>query len=342
MIPNLLDPLTERATPDSGAVFVFPGQGAEWFGPGHDWLPESSPFADVIARCDRAVQELAGWSVADVLRGDEGAPESVDVLQPALFAVMVGLAEQWRSCGITPGAVVGHSQGEVAAAVTAGALTIEEGCRIVVGQSRALGLIEGLGAMASLSLSAPAAEELLAVWPGEAALAAVDGPTATVVSGTPEAVEGMLAWCRDNAVDGVSINVDYASHWAQVDCVRDDVLEAVGPASATTSVVPFYSTVAGRRFDTAQLDGPYWFDNLRRTVLLEPVIRQLATEGFTAFVEISPRPVVAPSLKQTLEAAGAAAVVVGPSVPRDPEEPFSLSAESARLATGVDVAHSGA
>ncbi|MEU5032523.1 acyltransferase domain-containing protein, partial [Streptomyces milbemycinicus] len=177
----------------AGPVLVFPGQGGQWRGMGVELLDASPVFAGRIAECEVALAPFVEWSLTAVLRGEDGVDVSrVDVVQPALWAVMVSLAEVWRSYGVEPAAVVGHSQGEIAAAVVAGALTLRDGARVVALRSRALRVLSGRGAMASLAVGREEAEKAIGGRAG-VVVAAVNGPGSTVVSGPPVAVAEVVA-----------------------------------------------------------------------------------------------------------------------------------------------------
>ncbi|MFC7326961.1 type I polyketide synthase [Marinactinospora rubrisoli] len=303
-------PGTVRATAtpaDRGPVFVFPGQGAQWVGMGAELLECSPVFADRIAECADALRPFTGWGLVDVLRGAEGAPglERVDVVQPATWAVMVALAEVWRSYGVEPAAVVGHSQGEIAAACVAGALSLDDAARVVGLRSRAIRGLAGRGGMVSVALSEPEARARIADRDG-LVVAAVNGPSSVVVSGEPAALDGLLTACERDGVRARRIPVDYASHSPQVAELEIDLLRLLAPVAPQTAKVPLYSTVdGGGRLDTATMDAGYWYRNLRGTVGFEPAIRELAADGFRHFVEVSPHPVLTTAVQETLEALGA-------------------------------------
>ncbi|MBL1095971.1 type I polyketide synthase [Streptomyces coffeae] len=329
-------------TPDARPVFVFPGQGAQWEGMAVELLDSSPVFAREIAACGDALGEFVDWRLEDVLRGAAGAPslERVDVVQPALFAVMVSLAALWRSYGVEPMAVVGHSQGEIAAAVVAGGLSPADGARVVALRSRAVAeRLAGFGGMMSVAASVEQVEELIAPYGGRASVAAVNGPTAVVVSGEPGVLDELIAACEREEVWARRIAVDYASHSTQVESIEDELAQVLGPVAPRSGSIPFYSTTVGGFVDTAVLDGAYWYRNLRGRVGFEPAVRALVDHGAGCFVEMSPHPVLTMAVEDTVadHGAGSRVGVVG-SLRRDEGgfERFALSAAEAHV-TGVTV-----
>ncbi|MFF3248916.1 type I polyketide synthase, partial [Streptomyces sp. NPDC002870] len=299
--------------PTGSTVFVFPGQGSQWVGMAVELLDSSPVFAARLAECEAALGPFTDWSLTSVLRGVVGAPglDRVDVVQPVLWAVMVSLAEVWRSYGVEPAAVVGHSQGEIAAACVAGGLSLEDGARVVALRSLAIRSLSGRGGMVSVALPRTEVEELLGQWSGRLSVAAVNGPSSVVVSGDADALDELLGVCRRNKVRARRVEVDYASHSVHVESLRDELLEVLAPVSPRSGGVPFFSTVTGEWLDTAELDAGYWFTNLRRTVRLEPAVRALLAEDHRVFVEVSPHPVLTMPVQETAEAAGVEAVVSG-------------------------------
>ncbi|WP_372352466.1 acyltransferase domain-containing protein [Streptomyces sp. KL116D] len=247
-------------------------------------LLEVPVFAEALAECDAALAEVAGFSVVDVIRGVEGAPslERVEVVQPVLFAVMVSLARLWRACGVEPDAVVGHSQGEIAAACVAGALSLEDAARVVALRARALAELRGHGAMLSLRVGRAEAERLLrdaasggletvasggleTVAPGALETAAVNGPDAVVVAGDPDAVRRFQEHCAEAGIDARLLPVDYASHTSHVERLRDAVTAPLAGITPRAAGIPLYSTLRGEFTDGSGLDAAYWYENLRRT-----------------------------------------------------------------------------
>ncbi|MEU3571720.1 type I polyketide synthase [Kitasatospora sp. NPDC036755] len=294
-----------RADVTGRTVFVFPGQGSQWQGMAAELLLSSPVFAAEVGACAEAVDALTDWSLLDVLRGAPGAAplERTDVVQPALFAVMVGLAALWRGHGVEPDAVVGHSQGEIAAAYVAGVLSLPEAARLVVRRSQAMATLKGTGGMASVSLPVERALELIAPFGDRLGVAAVNGPHATIVSGDLDAVDELLAGCAADGVHARRVPVDAASHSPHVEALRGWVEEAVAgfepPRAATTA---FCSTVTGGLLDTAAMPADYWYRNLREPVRFADAVRELHGQGFRWFVEMSPHAVLVSSVQGTLEA----------------------------------------
>ncbi|MEW1725099.1 type I polyketide synthase, partial [Streptomyces sp. NPDC093109] len=305
----------------AGPVFVFPGQGSQWWGMGRELLAASDVFAEAVAECAAALDPYIDWSLRDVLSGD-GDPallERVDVVQPALFSMMVALTALWRSYGVEPAAVVGHSQGEIAAAYVSGALTLADAAAVVALRSRALPRLSGLGGMMSVAEPVDRVTELLAPWGESLSVAAVNGPSSVVVSGDADALDELHTVCEREGVRVRRIPVDYASHGAQVEAVRDELARVLAPITSAVPEVPFYSTVTGARLAEAAFDGAYWYTNLRQTVRMEEATRALLAAGHRVFIEVSPHPVLAGPIQETQEAheaasglaVGSAAVVRG-------------------------------
>ncbi|MFJ9846749.1 type I polyketide synthase [Kitasatospora sp. NPDC101155] len=338
-----LDALAEgRATPavlegqaagECAPVFVFPGQGSQWAGMAVELLDTAPVFAQRFAECAAALEPYTDWSATDVLRGEPGAPgfDRVDVVQPVLFAVMVSLAELWRAHGVEPAAVLGHSQGEIAAACVAGALSLDDAARVVALRSRAIRRLAGLGGMVSVAEPVAAVRERLARWDDRVSVAAVNGPGSVVVSGDPEALEELIADCERTGVRARRIPVDYASHSAHVERIEHELLDLLAPIAPRSADVPFCSTVTGAVIDTAGLDAAYWYRNLRHTVEFEQATRTLLAAGRRVFVEVSPHPVVTTGVQETIEDSGLPAAALG-TLRRDEGGPgrFLLALADAR------------
>jgi polyketide synthase 7 len=318
-------------------VFVFPGQGVEWLGMGVALLDGSPVFAARLAECDAALRPYTGWSVCEVLRDGGSLLDRVDVVQPALFAVMVSLAALWRSFGVEPAAVVGHSQGEVAAACVAGALSLEDAALVVALRSRLLGETAGRGGMLYVLRPREEVEGLLVGWPS-LSVAAVNGESAVTVAGDSDALDGFGVMLADAGVwRWVVPGVDFAAHSPQVDSLRGELRILLSGVCPRVAEVPFYSTVTGGRLDTAGLDAGYWFENLRRPVDFLGAVRHLLADGYRSFVECSAHPALTANVEEIAEKAGEEVIVVG-TLRRDEggEDRFTRSLAEAHV-QGVPV-----
>ncbi|WP_425264332.1 type I polyketide synthase, partial [Streptomyces bungoensis] len=298
----------------AGPVLVFPGQGAQWAGMGRELLDTAPEFAHRIAECEQALAPHVDWSLTAALRGGPDAPDldRVDVVQPVLWAVMVSLAHLWRTHGVEPAAVVGHSQGEIAAAVVAGVLSLEDGARVAALRSKAITAIAGDGGMMSVPLPADQVRGRLERHGDRLALAAVNGPGSVVVSGAADALDELYTELTAEGVQARKVAVDYGSHSAHVEPIRDQVLDALADLRPGPAEIPFRSSVTGDWLDDdTVLDAAYWYTSLRETVRFEDAVRGLLTAGHRAFIEVSPHPVVGFGLRETIEDAAADAVVLG-------------------------------
>jgi malonyl CoA-acyl carrier protein transacylase/short-subunit dehydrogenase len=309
------DVVTGTADVRGKTVFVFPGQGSQWTGMAIELLGQSPAFAERLAECDAELRKFVDWSVLAVLRGEPGTPpaDRVDVVQPMLWAVMVSLAALWRAHGVEPDMVIGHSQGEIAAASVAGALSLEDGARVVALRSKAIGDVLGGrgGGMLAAGLSAADLRDRLAAWDGRISLAADNGATSAVLSGDGDALDQLRDELVAEGFRAKRVPVDYASHSAHVEHLSDRLLADLGPIEPRLGDVAMTSTVNEEPVTESTMDAEYWFTNLRTTVSFAPVVAKLAAAGYTRFIEVSPHPVLAMSIQETLDETGHAGAVAG-------------------------------
>ena len=304
LVAALADPIAGVADAGQRVVFVFPGQGAQWVGMARELLASAPVFSERLRECATVIDPLTGWSLLDVVNGVAGSPdlERVDVVQPVLFAVNVALAATWRACGVEPAAVLGHSQGEIAAACVAGALSPSDAARVVVARSAALRALSGKGGMLSVAAPATTATAWIGEFGDALAVAAVNSPESTVVAGEIEALR-QFAGARE--AEGVRVRwiaVDYGSHSAQVEAVAAELAIALADVRPRAGSVPLFSSVECAWLDGDRLDADYWYRNLRSPVLLAPAVTELARAGFDTFIEASPHPVLTAVLEETLDA----------------------------------------
>ncbi|WNF00985.1 tacrolimus type I polyketide synthase FkbA [Streptomyces luomodiensis] len=281
--------VTGVAVDQPRTVFVFPGQGAQWVGMGVELMARSAVFAARMEECAQALLPHTGWDVREMLSRPDVA-ERVEVVQPASWAVAVSLAALWQAHGVVPDAVIGHSQGEIAAACVAGALSLEDAARVVALRSQVIAArLAGRGAMASVALPAGEVGLVEGVW-----IAARNGPSSTVVAGEPSAVEEVVARYEADGVRVRRIAVDYASHTPHVEAIEDELAEVLEGISGGTGSVAWWSTVDSA-WVTEPVDEGYWYRNLRRPVALDAAVAEL--DG-SVFVECSAHPVLLPAMEQ--------------------------------------------
>ncbi|MGC4897002.1 type I polyketide synthase, partial [Micromonospora sp. DT31] len=304
------DVLSGSVVDGPGPVLVFPGQGAQWAGMAAQLWETSPVFAARMAECERALAPYVTWSLREVVRAVPGTPglDRVDVVQPALWAVMVSLAAMWESVGVTPAAVVGHSQGEIAAAVVAGVLPLGDAARVVALRSQVLASAAPGGAMVSVGLPVERVSARLApsVW-----VAAVNGVASTVVAGT---VEALADWVPGLEADGVRvrwIEVDYASHTPLMDPLAAPLAELLGEVPTVSGPLPLVSSMTGDVVEGSALGAGYWFDNLRSAVRFDRAVTTLIGQGHRLFIECSAHPILTQGIEEFLDAAGCAGAVVG-------------------------------
>ncbi len=328
----------------AGVVLVFSGHGSQWQGMALELLDSSPLFALRMQACEEALAPYVDWSLSKVLHGRRRAPklERVDVVQPALFAIAVSLAELWRACGVEPDAVVGHSQGEIAAAYVAGGLSLEDAARVVALRSGMLAGIAGMGGVLSVSLGVESITERVGRFDDRVTLAAVNGPSSVALSGDRTTLEELLAEFQSEGIRARMVPMDYASHSPQVEAIRDELLAALSPLAPRSGDVPFYSTVTGELLDTAQLDAEYWYRAERQTVQFEPVTQRLLERSHRTFIEVSPHPLLTVALQETaeetLDGAHDVAVIGSQRRHQNGVKRFSLSLADADVhARGVNV-----
>jgi len=290
------------ATPVARTVFVFPGLGSQWAGMGRE-LYESNPvFAEQLDACAEALAPWISWSLVDTVCGGPQAadPSRIDVVQPVLFAMMVSLARVWRSLGVTPDAVIGHSQGEIAAACVAGALTLPDAARIVAVRSRLLAESTSDGGLAGIVATEDRVRGLLAELGSRAVVAGANGPYSTTVSGDAAAVGELVALCDARGLRARAIPAGVPAHSPLMDRFEEPLLAALAGIAPQPTPVVFHSTVTAGPVGGDELGGDYWFRNLREPVRFAATVEGLLGRGHVMFVEVSPHPLLTINMQEIL------------------------------------------
>lgn len=308
---NALSAGRSHTTPQKIA-FVFPGQGSQWLGMGRRLVADEPVFRKTLEACDAAIRHEAEFSVLDEIAANETTSRLNDiaVVQPVLFAIAVALAALWRSWGIEPDCVIGHSMGEVAAAHVAGALSLQDAAMIVCRRSRLLRNLRGKGAMALVELTVEDVEKELSGYDKRVGIAVVNGPKSTVIAGDPPAIDEILAKLERAGIFCQRVNVDVASHSPQIDALYNETIAALSSCTPGPLQIPMRSTTTGKTIQGSELGASYWADNLRNPVLFWNVVQQWIDENVTTFIEISPHPVLLPFIDEAIKAKNVAGTVL--------------------------------
>ena len=280
----------------SGTVFVYSGQGSQWAGMGRQLLAEEPAFAAAVAELEPAFVAQVGFSLRDVLAGGEPV-EGIARIQPVLVGVQLALTALWRSYGVEPDAVIGHSMGEVTAAVVAGALSPADGFKVIATRSRLMSRLSGQGAMALLELDAEAVEGLIAGYP-DVGVAVYAAPSQTVIAGPPEQVDAVVAVVDAQGRLARRVEVEVASHHPTVDPILAELRSALADVAPMVPTIPLISTVGGVDGEPA-FDADYWVANLRNPVRFSHAVAAAGAKR-TTFVEMSPHPLLGYAIRESL------------------------------------------
>ncbi|MEZ0364409.1 SDR family NAD(P)-dependent oxidoreductase [Mycobacterium sp. pUA109] len=280
---------------EPGTVFVYSGQGSQWAGMGQRLLAEEPAFAAAVAALEPVFVEQVGFSLQQVLAA--GEPVAGDArVQPVIMGLQLALTELWRCHGVNPDAVLGHSMGEVSAAVVAGALSVADGLRVIATRSRLMSRLAGQGAVALLQLDAEATAALIADYHG-VSVAGYSAPHQTVVAGPPAQVDAVITAAQRRDQFAWRVNMEVASHTAFMDPILPELRAALADLTPHPASLPVISTVVDG--GAPAFDADYWVDNVRRPVRLHQALRA-AGQHHATFIEISPHPMLTRAITDTL------------------------------------------
>ncbi len=319
-------------------LFVFSGQGGQWLGMGRDLIEQEPVFRETIDQIDKEIQSRFSWSLLTELQADASTSrlDDVEIIQPAIFAVQVGLAALWKSWGVKADVVAGHSMGEVAGAYVAGVLTLEDAIQVICIRSQQLQSLKGKGAMLATELTKEQALETLQGHEEEISIAAINGPTSTVLSGDPARLEKVMKKLEAENLFCRWVKVDVASHSPQINGITPEVLASLKNLSPQPAAIPFFSTVSASINMGLDMEADYWVQNLRKPVLLSDTVTQLLKEGYNNFIELGPHPILLSSIQQSIQANDN--ITMLPSMQRDTAGREVLLTSLARLYTrGIPV-----
>ncbi|MDI5965470.1 non-ribosomal peptide synthetase/type I polyketide synthase [Streptantibioticus silvisoli] len=313
-------------------AWVFTGMGPQWWGMGRGLFGTEPVYREAVERCDAEIRRQAGWSLLNELaRGEADSRMSGTWLaQPANFAVQVGLAALWRSYGVRPDAVVGHSTGEVAAFHEAGVYGLADAVAVVLHRSRLQQRLAGTGTMLAVGLTEPAAVRRIRDCRDRVSVAAVNGPSDVTLSGDRDTLERLAAQLGQEQVFARFLPVEVPYHSVRMDPIRDELLAGLAGIKPVAAEVPLYLTAREGRAHGAELDAGYWWQNVREPVRFQAAVEQLVDDGHRLFLEIGPHPVLGHAIRDCLDGRGLDGTAL-PSIRRRQDEPESVARSLAEL-----------
>jgi myxalamid-type polyketide synthase MxaE and MxaD len=322
-------------SPDKPRVaFVFSGQGSHWAGMGRDLYEQYPIFRAALNECDAIFARLRPMG-----QESSGQEDDTTIAQPAIFSIEVALAALWKSWGVTPDVVVGHSLGEAAAAYVSGALTLEEAAQVVYERSRLMKRVAGRGKTAVVGLPFEEARQAIRGREDRLAVAGTNSPTTSVLSGEPESLAELLRRLGDKGIFCRELQgVEIAFHSPQMDPLIPELVDALSGLRPRATAIPILSTVTASYIDGQNLNASYWGRNLREPFLFTSATEQLLEDGYTTILEVSPHPVLGSAILQTVQRAKKKAAVLA-SVRRNENGREQMLESVARLyALGQNIA----
>jgi thioester reductase-like protein len=318
--------------PGPGVVFVYSGQGPQWWAMGRELWEREPGFRQVIEACDEHLRDLADWSLVSELLRDETSSRlgETAIAQPAIFALQVGVTQLLRDWGLSPAATVGHSVGEAAAAWAAGALTLRQGIRLMFHRGRSMAVAHGRGTLLALGIAEEEALAEVAPYPESLSLAAVNAPSSVTLAGERERLQEIFERYESDGVFARFVPVEYPFHSPFMDPAKADLLESLADLRPAKPRIPLYSTVTGGPINEASVNADYWWRNVREPVRFAPAIIAMVRGGFRQFLEISAHPALIHSIRECMEAEGVSGLTL-PTLRRDGEDQTNMVGAMAQL-----------
>jgi acyl transferase domain-containing protein/NADPH:quinone reductase-like Zn-dependent oxidoreductase/acyl carrier protein/SAM-dependent methyltransferase len=308
--------------------FVMSGQGPQWWAMGRELMRNEPVFRETMEACEAAMRPYANFSLLEELNRDEAETriQLTEIAQPAIFAMQISLVALWKSLGVEPSAVVGHSVGEVAAACVAGILPLEEAARVIVLRARFMNeCARGEGTMLAVSLSEEEAEALIARHDPEVSIAAFNGPRSLTLAGVKSSLEAIRAELEPQNIFARFVKVDHPYHHAMMQPAADRLNKDLSDISPQEETLPFFSTVTGARCSGKDCFAAHWGRGIRQPVQFVKAVNVVADFGVDVWLEISAHPALSMSIQECLTASGLKAQVTA-SARREREHDAFLEA----------------
>ncbi|MET0357570.1 MAG: type I polyketide synthase, partial [Cellvibrio sp.] len=329
----------EPASAPGKLTFVYSGMGPQWWGMGQELLISEPLFAQKIKEYDEVFQKISGWSLLEEMQSSEenSRVAKTDVAQPMNFAVQAALTEVWRSWGIEPDAVVGHSVGEVTSAYVSGILSLEEALLVSYHRSRLQGSLANTGGMLAVGLSEKAVQTYLSDYPEHVSIAAINSPHAVTLAGQQASLDELAAIFQQNNIFNRALQVEVPYHSPLMAPIEAEIKHCLASIKPQQAKIPCYSTVSGELAQANDYDADYWWHNVRESVQFAKTIETLCENDLHSFLEVGPHPVLNSSMKEILSEKGIDGHVYSSLNRKTPEQATLLNSLGLLYAHGYEL-----